>query len=165
MEIRHAVLEDLDELMKIFEYARNFMASHDNPDQWGLDNWPPKWLIEKDIEVGKSYVCLNEGNIVGTFFLDYGKNVEHTYDQIDGKWLGGPVYGVVHRIAGDGSVKGIGKACIDWAYERCGHLRMDTHEDNYVMQNLLKKLGFEYCGIIYLEDRDENDKRLAFEKV
>ena len=50
MEIRHAVLEDLDELMKIFEYARKFMASHDNPGQWGLDNWPPKWLIEKDIE-------------------------------------------------------------------------------------------------------------------
>ena len=27
-------------------------------------------------------------------------------------------YGVVHRIADDGSVKGIGSFCINWAYEK-----------------------------------------------
>ena len=40
---------------------------------------------------------------------------------------------------------------------------MDTHGDNIVMQNLLKKLGFVYCGIIHVEEDD--DPRLAFEKI
>ena len=32
-------------------------------------------------------------------------------------------YGVVHRLAGDGSEKGIGAFCIDWAFSKCGNLR------------------------------------------
>ena len=81
----------------------------------------------------------------------------------DGDWIGSGPYGVIHRIAGDGSVKGIGTFCINWAYEQCGHLRIDTHEDNYVMQNLLKKLGFERCGIIHIVEG--NAPRIAFEKI
>ena len=41
-------------------------------------------------------------------------------------------------------------------------IRIDTHEENLPMQNLLKKNNYEYCGIIYLEDKSE---RLAFEKI
>jgi hypothetical protein len=40
-------------------------------------------------------------------------------------------------------------------------MRIDTHEDNLVMQSLLKKLKYLYCGVIYL---DNGDKRLAYEK-
>ena len=54
----------------------------------------------------------------------------------------------------DGTMKGVGKFCIDWAYAQCGHLRMDTHGDNTVMQNLLKKCGFAHCGTIYVEEDD-----------
>ena len=72
-------------------------------------------------------------------------------------------YRVVHRLAGDGSVKGIGSACLEWAFGQCGHLRIDTHGDNRVMQNLLKKSGFVYCGIIHVEEDD--DPRLAYEKM
>ena len=70
---------------------------------------------------------------------------------------------VAHRIAADGTMKGVGKFCIDWAYAQCGHLRMDTHGDNTVMQNLLKKCGFAHCGTIYVEEDDY--PRLAFEKA
>ena len=47
--------------------------------------------------------------------------------------------------------------------KRCGHIRIDTHGDNYVMQGCLKKLGFAHCGTVYVEEDD--DPRLAFEKV
>lgn len=57
----------------------------------------------------------------------------------------------------------IGAFCINWAYEQCKHLRIDTHEDNVVMQNLVKKLGFKYCGIIHI--KEDNDPRLAYEKI
>ena len=56
----------------------------------------------------------------------------------------------------------IGAFCITWAYEQCGHLRIDTHGDNVVMQGLLKKLGFVHCGTIHVEEDDF--PRLAFEK-
>ena len=40
---------------------------------------------------------------------------------------------------------------------------MKSHGDNIVMQNLLKKLGFNHCGTIYVEEDDY--PRLAFEKL
>ncbi|MBQ6645795.1 MAG: hypothetical protein IJM56_03845 [Clostridia bacterium] len=69
---------------------------------------------------------------------------------------------MVHRIASDGSVRGMGSFCLNWAYGQCRHLRIDTHADNTVMQNLLKKLGFVHCGTIYVHE--DNDPRLAYEK-
>ena len=40
---------------------------------------------------------------------------------------------------------------------------MKSHGDNIVMQNLLKKLGFNHSGTIYVEEDDY--PRLAFEKT
>ena len=80
----------------------------------------------------------------------------------DGAWRDPSPYGVVHRLAGDGSVRGTGAFCLDWAYRQCGHLRVDTHGDNRVLQNLLGKLGFVHCGTIYVEE--DPYPRLAYEK-
>lgn len=164
MEIRKAENSDLEKIMEIYSFARRFMAEHGNPKQWGNTNWPPKSLIEYDIKNGDSYVCVDKGVVVGVFYYKVGKNVEPTYKSIkNGEWLGKDTYGVVHRIAADGSSKGVGKFCINWAYEQCHYLRIDTHGDNIVMQNLLKRLGFKECGIIYVEE--DNDPRIAYEKL
>lgn len=164
MIIRHTVESDIPRIMEIYAYSRAFMAAHGNPNQWGPNQWPPEALIREDIREGHSYVCLNDaGAVVGTFFFVQGPDVEPTYRNITGgAWWDDSPYGVVHRIAGDGSEKGIGLFCLNWAYDQCGHLRIDTHGDNVVMQGLLKKLGFAYCGIIYVEQDD--DPRLAYEK-
>ena len=60
-----------------------------------------------DIRNGSSYVCVNgDGRIVGTFFFTQGRDVEPTYRVIaDGAWLDDSAYGVVHRVATDGSEK------------------------------------------------------------
>ena len=165
MKIRHSTEEDLDRIMEIYGYARRYMAEHGNPNQWGPTNWPPEDLIHSDIQSGHSYVCVNdEGAVIGTFYFIQGNDIEPTYRNItDGAWLDDGSYGVVHRIAGDGSERGIGAFCINWAFEQCGHMRIDTHGDNVVMQNLLKKLGFVHCGTIYVEEDDY--PRLAFEKT
>ena len=164
MEIRKSVENDIPRIMEIYAGARRFMAEHGNPNQWGPTNWPPEELIRKDISEGKSYVCLgDDGHIAGTFFYDFGEDIEETYRVIhDGEWRDGSAYGVVHRIAGDGSQKGIGSFCIDRAFQQCGHLKIDTHGDNIVMQNLLSKLGFEKRGIIYVAE--DNYPRFAYEK-
>ena len=164
MEIRKSTLNDLDRIMQIYAFARRFMAAHGNPNQWGPTHWPPEALIRRDIAEGNSYVCVNDaGKVVGTFFFISGADIEPTYRNIaDGAWLDDSPYGVVHRIASDGSERGIGAHCLNWAYDRCGHMRIDTHGDNAVMQNLLKKLGFVHCGTIFVHE--DNDPRLAFEK-
>lgn len=164
MEIRKSTENDFETIMKTYEFARKFMAEHGNPNQWGPTNWPPEDLIHSDIAAGKSYVCIDGGKIAGTFFYNFGKDIEPTYRVItEGNWLSNEPYGVVHRIASNGTVKGIGEFCINWAYEKSGHLRIDTHSDNAVMQKLLAKLHFVRCGIIYVEE--DNFPRFAFEKI
>lgn len=160
MKIRRAVFEEMDILMGKYENARRFMEEHGNPDQWGT-NYPPRELVGKDVQEGNCYVCEHERNIVGVFYYKEGRDV--TYAVIEeGKWVSEEPYGVVHRITSDGTVKGTASFCLDWAFRQCGNLRIDTHRDNVVMQKLLKKNGFSYCGIIHIEDGSE---RLAYQKV
>ncbi len=151
-------------MMEIYAFARAAMAAQGNPRQWGPTNWPPEALIHQDIREGHSYVCTNDaGQVIGTFFFICGPDIEPTYRNITGgKWRDDSPYGVVHRIAADGSQKGTGAFCLNWAYARCGHLRIDTHGDNKVMQRLAQKLGFVHCGTIYVEE--DPYPRLAFEK-
>jgi hypothetical protein len=151
-------------MMEIYAAARQFMVENGNPHQWAERNWPPEELIRRDIAQGKSHVCVHEGKIVGAFYYDYGKDIDPTYDLIeDGNWMDDSAYGVVHRLGSDRSVKGIGAFCINWAFEQCGHLRVDTHGDNKPMQNLAKSLGFTHCGTIYV--KEDPYPRLAYEKL
>ncbi len=163
LEIRPTRPEDLPRLLEIYAAARRFMAETGNPRQWGPRAWPPEALLRQDIAAGKSWVCTHEGRAVGCFFLDYGPDPEPTYRVIEGgAWADPSPYGVVHRLASDGSVPGVGSRCILWALARCGHLRIDTHGDNKPMQNLLAKLGFSYRGVIHIEK--DPYPRLAYEK-
>ena len=164
MKVRHSTQSDLPRMMEIYAHARAFMAAHGNPNQWGPTGWPPEALLREDIRQGHSYVCESDaGRVVGTFFFICGQDIEPTYAEIaGGKWLNDGPYGVVHRIAGDGTERGVGAFCLSWAYGQCAHLRIDTHGDNAVMQRLLEKLGFVHCGTIHVEEDDY--PRLAFEK-
>lgn len=158
MEMRKTTLDDLDEVMTIYKKARQFMRAHDNPTQW-LGGKPTREQIEEDIAKGQSYVCIHESEIVGV--LCFFVSVDPTYKVIDGNWLSDLPYSVVHRIASNGEVKGTGTFMMEWAFNRFGNVRIDTHEDNYVMRNMLSKLGYTYCGIIHLTN---GDPRLAFQK-
>ncbi len=159
MIIRKAKIEEIDSMMEVYQRARKFMAEHQNPNQWGMSR-PTREQVINDILNEDSYICEEEGKIAAVFF--YKKANDPTYAIIyDGEWMDDSPYGVVHRIASSGIYKGAGSFCMKWAFEQCGNVRIDTHRENYVMQNMLKKLGFVYCGIILLEDGDE---RLAFQK-
>jgi len=135
------------------------MQRSGNPDQWGNVH-PPRDLIISDIEAGTSYVCECDGKIEAVFYFNI--EVEPTYAEIDGKWLNDEPYGVVHRIASARSGTGAGAFCLEWCFEQCGNLRIDTHCDNKPMLGLLEKLRFSYCGIIWVENGDE---RKAYQKV
>lgn len=159
MFIRKAKIQELDSIMEVYKRARAFMAEHQNPNQWGK-NRPTREQIQEDIINGNSYICEHDGQIAAVFFYHNGS--DPTYDKIyDGQWLDDMSYGVVHRIASSGICKGAGSFCMNWALEQCRNVRIDTHKQNYVMQNMLKKNGFVYCGVIFIEDGTE---RIAFQK-
>ena len=156
--VRKAVREDLPRIEEIYAVARAFMARTGNPNQWGTHH-PPVCQLEKDIAGGKLHVIVSDG-IRGVFY--FARETDPTYLEIfDGGWHSDGPYGVIHRIAGDGS-GGILKTAVAYASLHCGYLRIDTHEDNTVMQRALAKLGFQKCGIIYLEN---GDPRIAFDRI
>lgn len=159
MEIRKTKAEELDRLEEIYASARAFMAENGNGGQWGK-NHPPRELLEEDIREGRSYVCVEDGKIVGTFCFYVGE--EPTYREIDGAWKQEGDYGVIHRVASDGTTKGVTKACVDWCWEQHPNLRIDTHEKNLPMQRAILKNGFTYCGKITVED---GSQRLAYQRV
>lgn len=160
MKIRKTAPAELEQIMTLYEHARFFMADNGNPSQWG-STYPPCSLVQTDIENGDSYVCEDQGRIIATFY--YKDGPDPTYQQIEeGCWLNGRPYGTVHRITSDGSVRGAASYCLNWAFAQCGNLKIDTHRDNHIMQHLLAKNGFQYCGIIRTDDGSE---RLAYQKT
>lgn len=162
MDFRLARIEELDIILSIYSSARRFMSEVGNPNQWGRLNPPPERTIE-DINSKKLYVALEDNIILAVFFFDTAD--DPTYAKIyDGSWLNNMPYGVIHRIAVSDAARGKGVAgkCFDYAFERCGNLKIDTHEDNIPMQKALAKHGFIKCGIIYLANGDE---RIAYQKT
>lgn len=160
MEIRKSTLNDLNTILKLYENARAFMAANGNPTQWGTSDPKPE-IVENDIAAGHSYVCEDNNRIIAVFFYDMCE--EPDYKKIyEGQWLSDAPYGVVHRITSDGTVKGTASFCLKWAFDQCKNLRIDTHRNNHIMQHLLEKNSFQYCGIIYIADGTE---RIAFQKT
>ncbi len=147
MEIRVAERSDLPRLMELYDAARAFMRRRGNDVQW-VGGYPSREMILAGIDAGEQYVCLNDGSIAATFW--FAAAPEPTYAEIfDGPgWLDDAPYGVVHRLASDGSVRGVGAFCLEWCLERCGNIRVDTHACNAVMQNLLERLGYSRRGVL-----------------
>lgn len=149
MEIRKAKAEDLDTVMDIYGRARQFMRNHGNGDQWG-DSYPYREMVEEDL--GHMYLCVDRGQVGCVFY--FAVEQDGDYDTIDGAWLDERPYGVVHRLASAGTVKGTAEFALNWAFARTGNIRIDTYKTNIPMQRLLEKCGFSLCGTIYRLDMD-----------
>ncbi|MEA4900120.1 GNAT family N-acetyltransferase [Desulfitobacterium sp.] len=166
MEFRQAARSDIDSILNIIKQAQAYFKEHEI-NQW-QNNYPNHEVIMKDINNSQSFVLVNRDKIVGTTAVSF--EGEKTYEIIyEGQWLSNFDYAVIHRMAVDSVYKGQGLASlmIKKVEEMClskgvHSIKIDTHEDNASMQNLIHKNGFQYCGIIYLQD---NSKRMAFEKI
>ena len=178
--IRLAKTEDLNNITDVYSYARKFMAENGNPTQWGT-NYPSEQLIENDINNKKMYVIEEENQIHAVFMFDICE--DETYEVIkNGQWLSDEEYGVIHRVASDGKIKGVLNKAVDFCSAKkpphClipddsiipdrlllwNHVQGDSGmEDNKIMQHQIEKNGFKKCGIIRLINGDE---RIAYEKI
>ncbi len=189
--IRKTEEKDIPAVMDIFAYAREFMKSTGNPDQWG-DTWPERWAVEEDIKNGTGFVMEENGRIFATFAFIIGE--DYTYrviedfsgwpeiyrkmraceiagshgagheldDRTFGRWLNDGQYGTIHRLAGDGTHKKVFERCLEFCEKQCANVRADTYEDNKILQHKLGKNGFVPCGVIYVRDQAP---RIAYHKV
>lgn len=166
MKFRKSNEEDIKSIMNIINQAQAWFKDQ-RIDQW-QNNYPNIETIINDINNSYGYVLLKNNIVIGTAAVSF--DGEKTYNSIyNGKWISNDDYAVIHRIAVDSNYKGLGLASVLFKYieELCldkgiHSIKVDTHEENMPMQKLLYKNGFQYCGIIYLEDKS---KRIAFEKI
>ena len=137
--IRLAQNQDFKEILMIYAYARKFMAEHGNPTQWGSTS-PREEVLRNDIRQQQLYVIENDAKdkILGVFALIIGE--DPTYQRIEqGSWKDESLYGTLHRVASAPGAHGILEQALDFSSGKITHLRIDTHEDNEVMQHLILK--------------------------
>ncbi len=159
--IRTATEEDLTVIMDIIGEARMTMVENGNATQWP-EGYPSAVTITGDIKSGAGrIVCEDE---VPVAYFAFKPSPDPTYLTIyDGKWIDNErPYHVIHRIAARRGTHGIIRQVFDYCFTQTDNIRIDTHRDNTIMQHLLKKYGFAYCGIIHLGNGEE---RLAYQKT
>ena len=158
LRIRKARWADFDRIMEIYRYAQDFMIATGNPTQWGHFNPTPE-MIRADIAAGRCHVLFDGQGVHGVFALFTGEDPTYAYIE-NGRWLNDGPYVTVHRMAGDGQARGIFRGAMDYLRVRADNIRIDTHENNRVMQSLAEKYGFTRCGIIYLAN---GSPRIAYQ--
>ena len=163
MIFRKATEQDIPAIEQIIRAASTRLGAA------GIDQWqrgyPNRSSIEKDVTEGVGMV-LCEGDTI----LVYGAVIftgEPAYNDLTGgEWLTQGEYACVHRLCTNEIFVGMGfskhfmLAAEAMASERVKSIRIDTHPDNKIMQGLICRLGYSYCGDVVIESR-----RLAYEKL
>ena len=166
MEFIKATLDDIEDVCEMISQGRSFLKSR-GVDQWQSD-FPNYDKIKRDIDGSYGYLLKEDGKTIGYSALIVGE--DPTYASIDGKWLtDNKNYLTVHRVVLSDSVRGKGYGDILFSYflqyadeNHIPSVRIDTHKDNLIMQKLINKNGFRYCGIITVDD---GTKRNAYEFI
>ncbi|MDY5730911.1 MAG: GNAT family N-acetyltransferase [Eubacteriales bacterium] len=162
MILRKALENEAKLAYQCIDEARNYQQS------LGFIQWhagyPNMTTIKEDIQKGIGYVFEEDGKILGYCCILLGD--EPAYHEIEGTWLTERPYGVVHRMGFNNASRGKGYSapafasikefCLAQGYTA---VRIDTQEENKVMQHILQKEGFVQCGIIFYD----NGPRLAYE--
>ena len=163
---RKTTIQDVNQVMEIIERAKAYLKSN-GVDQW-QNGYPNVDVIKEDIASGYGYVLECGDGIAGTIALSF--DGEPYYDVIyDGEWLSTGDFLVIHRLAVSNGARGtdlaskimrqVEQLCVSHGI---GSIKIDTHEENVVMQKFVEKNGFTRCGKVILGSEGE---RVAFEKL
>lgn len=162
MELRNAMPQEAEACYQCIEDARAYHKSM-GFEQWHAD-YPTQQTIRDDIAQGVGYVFGNEQGIIGYCCILIGE--EPAYRTIEGAWKTDRPYAVVHRMAFNRQARGGGlsRQALDQIKAFCrahqiGAIRVDTQAENKVMQHILDREGFQYCGLIQFD----GGPKLAYE--
>ena len=110
--IRVATMADLARAHEVIGIGRAAMRAAGNTVQWSPDGSTEAGITE-DISLGRCYVLEDERGIYGVFALVMGD--DPTYEYIEGAWQDDSPYGTIHRIASDGTHRGVLAECVKWS--------------------------------------------------
>jgi hypothetical protein len=183
MYTRKAQRTDCPVLMEIFHKARQIMRASGNLDQWN-DSYPSQDIILNDIDNGYCVLLCEHSETDGAetiiASMSFIPGPDPTYSYIEkgpwdttqsptnGSWIDDRPYYVIHRIAVAEPEHNAAKTLLDWGFayikenDAAHSIRIDTHRDNVIMHHILRKYGFDLCGVIYLASgapRDAYQKR------
>lgn len=170
MIIRKANINDIDGILMIVNDAVALLKSN-KVNQW-QNGYPNREVFLNDIKKGTLYVACDEDVIAGVCNLCFDK--DPSYEKVYlGNWLTNDNYLVIHRIAVKKEYyhKGVANMMFSFSEElalnnNVKSIKIDTHKDNIPMKQILKRNGYQECGIIYLVNYADQDKeRVAYEKV
>lgn len=169
-ELKLANLSNIDEIMQIISDAKLYLKKQ-GLKQWNLaDGYPNKSDLINDINQNECYIYLIDNTIVGVMVIM--ETPDENYNEIDGKWLTNQKYASIHRIAVKMNYhhKQIGSKMLLAAEDiiknkNITSIKVDTHKLNIPMIKTLENLNYTYCGIIKLKRSNEDNLRLAYEKL
>lgn len=137
----------------------------DGSNQW-QDGYPNMEVVKSDIENKIGFVLTQNDTIIG--YTAVIINDEPDYINIEGRWLSDQDFVVYHRVAVSDEflAKGMAKKMIKliekYALSKNIYsLKADTNHDNIPMMKIFEKLGYSFCGIVYIR----KSPRRAYEKV
>ena len=162
MELRTAYQNEAEICYQCIEDARAYHRSL-GFEQWHPD-YPTQQTVLDDIAQNIGYAFTDENGVIGYCCIIFGE--EPAYKEISGAWKTDRPYAVVHRMAFSSKARGGGLSgeAIGLIKEFCRSeqfdaIRVDTQDENKVMQHILEREGFAYCGLIHFD----GGPKLAYE--
>lgn len=161
---RKAQLADVPRIWEILQHAIARRKA-DGSRQW-QDGYPNEPIIRDDIAKNAGFVLVENETIIG--YCAILINDEPAYAKIEGRWLTTGDFVVFHRLAIARQFVGKGLAtkmfeCIEQFAKdnKVNSIKADTNFDNPAMLHTFQKMGYTYCGEVYLW----GSPRKAYEKV
>ena len=163
-QFRQANYSEASQIWQILKDAIK-RRKEDGSNQW-QDGYPNMEVVKSDIEKKIGFVFTQNDTIIGYSAVII--NDEPDYINIEGKWLSDQDFIVYHRVAiseeflAKGMAKKMMKLIEQYALSKNIYsLKADTNHDNIPMIKIFEKLGYSFCGIVYIRQ----SPRRAYEKV
>jgi RimJ/RimL family protein N-acetyltransferase len=163
-QFRQANYSEASQIWQILKDAIK-RRKEDGSNQW-QDGYPNMEVVKSDIEKKIGFVFTQNDTIIGYSAVII--NDEPDYINIEGKWLSDQDFIVYHRVAiseeflAKGMAKKMMKLIEQYALSKNIYsLKADTNHDNIPMMKIFEKLGYSFCGIVYIR----KSPRRAYEKV
>ena len=163
-QFRQANYSEASQIWQILKDAIK-RRKEDGSNQW-QDGYPNMEVVKSDIEKKIGFVFTQNDTIIGYSAVII--NDEPDYVNIEGKWLSDQDFIVYHRVAiseeflAKGMAKKMMKLIEQYALSKNIYsLKADTNHDNIPMMKIFEKLGYTFCGIVYIRQ----SPRRAYEKV